>query len=102
MKRSPVSCAEAPNSPICLPNSITPGRDFADFESASEPYSRLYPALPGPLMSRWQTVVPLDYDVSQPLDEQSCAVWSRSARAVADRSRCGPAFRSLMHFRSFV
>ena len=34
--------------------------------------------MPGPLMSRWQTVVPLDYDVSYPLDEQPCAVWSEA------------------------
>ena len=31
--------------------------------------------MPGPLMSRWQTVRPVDYDASYPLDEQPCAVW---------------------------
>jgi hypothetical protein len=34
--------------------------------------------MPGPLMSRWQTVVPLDYDVSYPLDEQPFALWSKA------------------------
>jgi hypothetical protein len=34
--------------------------------------------MPGPLMSRWQTVVPLDYDLSYPLDEEPAALWSRA------------------------
>jgi hypothetical protein len=29
-------------------------------------------------VSRWQTVVPLDYDLSYPLDERPCAVWSET------------------------
>ena len=34
--------------------------------------------MPGPLMSRWQTVVPLDYDVSYPLHEQPFDLWSEA------------------------
>jgi hypothetical protein len=34
--------------------------------------------MPGPLMSRWQTVVPLDYDLSYPLDEQPADLWSEA------------------------
>jgi DNA repair exonuclease SbcCD ATPase subunit len=34
--------------------------------------------MPGPMMSRWQTVVPLDYDVSYPLDEQPADLWSQA------------------------
>jgi hypothetical protein len=36
--------------------------------------------MPGPLMSRWQTVVPLDYDVSYPLDEQPANLWSQALK----------------------
>ena len=38
--------------------------------------------MPGPLMSRWQTVVPLDYDVSYPLDEHPADLWSQALAAV--------------------
>jgi hypothetical protein len=31
-----------------------------------------------PLMSRWQTVVPLDYDVSYPLHERPADLWSQA------------------------
>jgi len=34
--------------------------------------------MPGPLMSRWQTVIALDYDVSYPLDEQPAQLWSQA------------------------
>jgi hypothetical protein len=34
--------------------------------------------MPGPLMSRWQTVVPLDYDLSYRLDEQPADLWSHA------------------------
>jgi len=34
--------------------------------------------MPGLLMSRWQTVVPLDYDVSYPVDEQPADLWSQA------------------------
>ena len=34
--------------------------------------------MPGPIMSRWQTVVPLDYDVSYPLDEHPVGLWSQA------------------------
>jgi hypothetical protein len=34
--------------------------------------------MPGPIMSRWQTVVPLDYDVSYPLDEHPAGLWSQA------------------------
>jgi len=34
--------------------------------------------MPGPMMSRWQTVVPLDYDLSYPLDEQPADLWSQA------------------------
>ena len=41
--------------------------------------------MPGPLMSRWQTVVPLDYDVSFPLDEHPADLWSQALeRLLAD------------------
>jgi hypothetical protein len=33
-------------------------------------------------MSRWQTVVPLDYDVSYPLDEHPADLWSQALAAV--------------------
>jgi hypothetical protein len=32
----------------------------------------------GPMMSRWQTVVPLDYDLSYPLNEQPADLWSQA------------------------
>ena len=34
--------------------------------------------MPGPVMSRWHSVVPLDYDVSYPLDEEQLRVWSQT------------------------
>jgi hypothetical protein len=34
--------------------------------------------MPGALMSRWQTVVPLDYDLSYPLDEEPADLWSKA------------------------
>ncbi len=34
--------------------------------------------MPGPLMARWQGVIPLDYDDSFPVHEQPCAVWSEA------------------------
>jgi len=34
--------------------------------------------MPGPLMSRCQTVVPFDYDASYPIDEQPSRVWSQA------------------------
>jgi hypothetical protein len=34
--------------------------------------------MPGPLMSRWQTVVPLDYDVAYPVDERPADLWSQA------------------------
>jgi hypothetical protein len=34
--------------------------------------------MPGSLMSRWQTVVPLDYDVSYPLNEEPAHLWSQA------------------------
>jgi hypothetical protein len=39
-------------------------------------------------MSRWQqTVVPLDYDISYPLDEQPAELWSKAL----ERLLAGPA-----------
>jgi hypothetical protein len=35
-------------------------------------------------MSRWQSLVPLGYDVSWPLDERPCDVWTEALRLVAD------------------
>ena len=42
----------------------------------------LFGHMPGPVMSRWQTVVPLDYDVSYPLDEHPADLWSQALAAV--------------------
>ena len=38
--------------------------------------------LPGPLMSRWQSVVLLDYDVFYPLDEEPTDLWSQTLEAL--------------------
>jgi hypothetical protein len=34
--------------------------------------------MPGSLMSRWQNVIPLGYDVSRPLDQQPAKLWSQA------------------------